>query len=109
MEVGPKIAGGDNMMYNLQVERVVRCAGKPARRLSVADAVGEEIPRKHVRAVFESLVEVGHKELKKNGLFFLHGFAKFVVVKKPARSARKGITRSRSRSRRSPPSPRARQ
>ena len=58
---------------------------------AVADAVGEEVSRKHVKAVVETLVEVGHKELKKNGLFVLHGFAKFVVVKKPARPARKGI------------------
>jgi nucleoid DNA-binding protein len=36
-------------------------------------------------------VEVGHKELKRNGLFVLPGFAKFVIVKKPARPARKGI------------------
>jgi hypothetical protein len=28
-----------------------------------------------------ALVAVGHKELKKNGAFVLHGFAKFVVVK----------------------------
>jgi DNA-binding protein HU-beta len=58
---------------------------------AVADAVGEEVARKHVKAVIENLVEVGHKELKKNGIFVLHGFAKFVVVKKPARPARKGI------------------
>jgi nucleoid DNA-binding protein len=58
---------------------------------AVADAVGEEIPRKQVKAVVETLATVGHKELKKNGIFVLHGFAKFVVVKKPARPARKGI------------------
>jgi DNA-binding protein HU-beta len=58
---------------------------------AVADAVGEEVSRKHVKEVIENLVEVGHKELKKNGIFVLHGFAKFVVVKKPARPARKGI------------------
>jgi DNA-binding protein HU-beta len=58
---------------------------------AVADAVGEEVARRHVKAVIENLVEVGHKELKKNGIFVLHGFAKFVVVKKPARPARKGI------------------
>jgi nucleoid DNA-binding protein len=44
-----------------------------------------------VKQVVETLVDVGHKELKKNGIFVLHGFAKFVVVKKPARPARKGI------------------
>ena len=58
---------------------------------AVAEAVGEEISRKQVKQVVEALVSVGHKELKKNGLFVLHGFAKFVVVKKPARPARKGI------------------
>jgi len=58
---------------------------------AISDAVGEEVSRKNVKAVVEALVEVAHKELKKNGLFILHGFAKFVVVKKPARPARKGI------------------
>jgi nucleoid DNA-binding protein len=58
---------------------------------AVVEAVGEEISRKQVKQVIEALVAVGHKELKKNGLFVLHGFAKFVVVKKPARPARKGI------------------
>jgi nucleoid DNA-binding protein len=58
---------------------------------AISDAVGEEVSRKHIKAVFEHLVDVGHKELKKAGTFVLHGFAKFVVVKKPARPARKGI------------------
>ena len=58
---------------------------------AVLDAIGEEVSRKHVKQIVETLVEVGHKELKKNGVFVLPGFAKFVVVKKPARPARKGI------------------
>ena len=58
---------------------------------AVADAVGEEVSRKHVKQVVDTLADVGHRELKKNGIFVLHGFAKFVVVKKPARPARKGI------------------
>ena len=58
---------------------------------AVADAIGEEVSRKHVKQIVETLAEVGHKELKKNGIFVLPGFAKFVVVKKPARPARKGI------------------
>jgi len=58
---------------------------------AIADAVGEELSAKHVKAVVEHLVAVGHKELKKAGVFVLHGFAKFTVVKKPARPARKGI------------------
>ena len=57
----------------------------------MSDAVGEEVSKKHVKEVVEALVDLGHKELKKKGLFVLPGFAKFVVVKKPARPARKGI------------------
>ena len=41
--------------------------------------------------MIDALAEVGYKELKKNGVFVLPGFAKFVVVKKPARPARQGI------------------
>src|ERR1700747_2712268 len=58
---------------------------------AVVDSLGGEITRKQVKEVVEALVAVGHKELKKNGVFVLPGFAKFVVVKKPARPAREGI------------------
>jgi nucleoid DNA-binding protein len=58
---------------------------------AVTEAAGEELSRKQVKQVVEALVEVGHRELKKNGIFVLPGFAKFVVVKKPARPAREGI------------------
>jgi len=58
---------------------------------AITDSVGEEVSKKHVKEIVETLVTIGHKELKKNGIFVLHGFAKFVVVKKPARPARKGI------------------
>ena len=58
---------------------------------AVLDAVGDEVKRKHVKEVVEAVVALGHKELKKNGIFVLPGFAKFVVVKKPARPAREGI------------------
>jgi DNA-binding protein HU-beta len=50
-----------------------------------------ELAKKDVKAMMEALTEVGHKELKKNGVFVVPGFAKFVVVKKPATKARKGI------------------
>jgi len=58
---------------------------------AIVEKVGEETTRKTVKGVLEALTEIGHKELKKTGLFVLPGFAKFVVVKKPARPARKGI------------------
>ena len=64
---------------------------KSALLLAVVDSVGEGTTRKDVKAVMDALVEIGHKELKKSGVFVLPGFAKFVVVKKPARPARKGI------------------
>ncbi len=63
---------------------------KSALLQAVTDAT-DGVTRKQVKAVVESLTAVGHKELKKNGLFVLPGFAKFLVVKKPARPARKGI------------------
>jgi DNA-binding protein HU-beta len=47
--------------------------------------------RKDVKGVIESLAEIGYKELKRAGGFFVPGFAKFVVIKKPATKARKGI------------------
>jgi DNA-binding protein HU-beta len=64
---------------------------KSAILQEVTDTVGDEVTRKQVAQVLETLTAVGHKELKKTGVFVLPGFAKFVVVKKPARPARDGI------------------
>src|ERR1700742_808679 len=50
----------------------------------------QKLAKKDVKAMMESLAEVGYKELKKNGVFVVPGFAKFVVVKKPATKARVG-------------------
>jgi DNA-binding protein HU-beta len=49
-----------------------------------------ELSKRDVKNVLDTMVDVGHKELKKNGVFLVPGFAKFVVVKKPATKARKG-------------------
>jgi DNA-binding protein HU-beta len=49
------------------------------------------LTRKDVKGIIESLASIGYKELKKTGAFVLPGFAKFVVIKKPATKARKGI------------------
>jgi DNA-binding protein HU-beta len=51
----------------------------------------EKLTRKDVKDVIESLATVGYKELKKTGAFLVPGFAKFVVIKKPATKSRKGI------------------
>lgn len=53
-------------------------------------AAATELSKREVISVMDTLAEVGHKELKKNGVFLVPGFAKFVVVKKPATKARKG-------------------
>ena len=50
-----------------------------------------EMPKKTAKATMDHLGLTAVSEVKKNGLFVLPGFAKFVVVKRPARPARKGI------------------
>ena len=57
----------------------------------ISETHPSEISRSDVKAVIESLAEIGYKELKKTGAFVVPGFAKFVVIKKPATKARKGI------------------
>jgi DNA-binding protein HU-beta len=54
-------------------------------------AAENELAKKDVKNVLETLASVGYKELKKAGVFLVPGFAKFVVIKKPATKARKGI------------------
>jgi nucleoid DNA-binding protein len=69
-----------------------------AKLLSKSELIGKiaeqhpnNISRKDVKIVIESLAAIGYKELKKAGAFFVPGFAKFVVIKKPATKARPGI------------------
>ena len=50
-----------------------------------------ELSKKDIKGVLEALVTVGHKELKKTGMFVVPGFAKFVVIKNPATKERQGI------------------
>jgi DNA-binding protein HU-beta len=49
------------------------------------------LSKRDVKHVMDTLTDVGHKELKKNGVFLVPGFAKFVVIKKAATKARKGV------------------
>jgi nucleoid DNA-binding protein len=53
-------------------------------------AEASSLSKKEVKSVMEGLTTVGYKELKKSGVFVLPGFAKFVVINKPATKARKG-------------------
>lgn len=54
-------------------------------------ASSDGLSKKAVKDLVQTLAEIGHKELKKSGAFVVPGLAKFVVVKKPATKARKGI------------------
>jgi DNA-binding protein HU-beta len=59
----------------------------------LVEKIGEqhsELSKRDIKGIIESLANVGHKELKKAGVFVVPGFAKFVVVKKPATKAREG-------------------
>jgi len=57
----------------------------------LVDKSANELTRKAVKGVLEDMVEVGHAELKKNGIFVVPGLVRMIVVKKPATKARKGI------------------
>src|SRR6266704_1191538 len=57
----------------------------------IAEAHPNGLARKDVKGVLEALAEIGYKELKKSGAFLVPGFAKFVVIKKPATKQRSGI------------------
>src|ERR1700726_2051244 len=58
---------------------------------TIADQHSGSLTRKDVKGIIESLASVGYKEHKKTGVFFLPGFAQFVVVKNPATNVLKGI------------------
>lgn len=67
---------------------------KPMSKSELISQVADQyagLSKKDVKAVIEALATVGYKELKKSGMFVLPGFAKFVVIKKPATKAREGI------------------
>jgi nucleoid DNA-binding protein len=53
-------------------------------------ATETELSKRDVKGVLETMNTIGYKELKKTGVFVVPGFAKFVVIKKPATKARKG-------------------
>jgi nucleoid DNA-binding protein len=71
--------------------KAVKKLTKGALTLAVLESMGEGWARKDVVKVLDSLTEIGHNELKKKGEFVYPGFAKFVLIKKPARPAREGI------------------
>ena len=57
----------------------------------IAEERSDKLTRKDVQGVFKSLANIGYKQFKKTGAFLVPGFAKFVVLKKHATKAHKGI------------------
>jgi len=53
-------------------------------------ATKNEVAKKDVKGILETMASIGYKELKKSGVFLVPGFAKFVVIRKPATKSRKG-------------------
>lgn len=57
----------------------------------IAEEHSDKLTRKDVQGVLELLANIGYKQFKKTGAFLVPGFAKFVVLKKHATKAHKGI------------------
>ena len=53
-------------------------------------AAEHEAAKQDVRDVMETLAAIGYEELRESGVFLIPGFAKFVIIDKPATKARKG-------------------
>jgi DNA-binding protein HU-beta len=66
---------------------------KPMTKSELISEISDrsKLRKTDVKGVVDTLAIVGYKELKKNGSFLVPGFAKFVVIKKPATKARAGI------------------
>ena len=60
-------------------------------------ATGTELSKRDVKNVMDTLVDVGHKELKKSGIFLVPGFAKFVVVRSRRPRRARALTPSRAK------------
>jgi len=80
---------------------------KSALLQAVTDTVGDGLSRRQVTQVIETLVSVGHTELRKNGVFTLHPVSPSSSWSRSrldlrARGSIPSLRRSRS-SRRSPP------
>ena len=64
---------------------------KSALVQTLAEKHSDKLTRKDVKGLLEAIAELGHTELKKNGIFVLPGLVRMVVVKKPATKERKGV------------------
>jgi DNA-binding protein HU-beta len=70
------------------------CMAKMMSKSELIQKIAEQhsnLARKDVKGVIETLATIGYKELNRSGAFLVPGFAKFVVIKKPATKERSGI------------------
>ena len=72
-------------------EHMAKLMSKSELIQKIADQHSNVFSRKDLKGVIESLATIGYSELKKSGAFLVPGFAKFVVIKKPATKERSGI------------------
>ena len=85
-----RATGKDEKMAGKSTQKKGSALSKSALVNAVVEASGEDISRRQVKAVLEAMASIGYKELKRNGIFTVPGFAKFRVVKKPATKEREG-------------------
>ncbi len=77
----------------MAAKKTAKAAATPMTKTQLINALVDqsgEVTRKQVKQIVETLVTVGHKQLKRVGQFTVPGYAKFVVQRKPAQKARKG-------------------
>lgn len=93
VSVGTRTPSGRTQKFKMAKSKTksTKKLTKGALIQTILEEMGEGWARKDVKKVLEALTDIGHQELKKRGEFVLPGFAKFVVIKKPARPAREGI------------------
>jgi DNA-binding protein HU-beta len=70
---------------------VTKLMSKPELIQKIAEQHPNKLTRDDIKGVLDALVDIGHAELRKTGAFLVHGFAKFVVVEKPATEAHQGV------------------
>ena len=93
LEVGGAISIASYICSVRRAESGWMDMSKPMTKSELINQIAErsELKKGEVKSVMEALADVGYKELKKNSSFVVPGFAKFVVIKKPATKERKGI------------------
>lgn len=90
LSIGSRAQTGEFQLAKPKTKSVKKLTKSTLIQAILSD-MGEGWARKDVVKLLDSLTQIGHTELKKRGEFVLPGFAKFVLIKKPATPARQGI------------------